>query len=246
MHALDLSFQQTQKEFCDWIRKPDSVILHDPLPSRMQLYRDLLFGNVCSFIDLVYPVAHALLGEKTWQGLCEEFFQKARCQSPFYNDISLQFREYLVEVQHPVLAEYPWLAELLQFEWLELYLDITEIEPRKWVDNSALLQLTQQVWILVYQYPVYLWSYETKQEEIELAPSAVMVWRDHFDQVRTVPISPMFAMLVELLEQQALTQVQLQEHLQQNLPDFPADQAAEYIHELSVLLKELNLLAAHD
>jgi len=52
-----------QQQFCDWIRDPD-LELPQALPAeRMHIYRDLLFNNVCSFIDLVYPVARAMLPE---------------------------------------------------------------------------------------------------------------------------------------------------------------------------------------
>jgi len=79
-----------QQQFCDWIRDPD-LELPQALPAeRMHIYRDLLFNNVCSFIDLVYPVARAMLPELKWQQLLSEFFQKAQCRSPLYNDISLK------------------------------------------------------------------------------------------------------------------------------------------------------------
>jgi hypothetical protein len=150
------TFQQTQHDFCNCLRDPNSVKAVPFALDRMQVYRELLFNNVCSFINLVYPVARSLLPEQQWQQLLTDFFRESQNQSPLYNDISLQFREFLTEKQHPILFEYPWLAELLQYEWLELYLDTLEIED---VALNAELnwQLTTQVWVLVYQYPVYQW-----------------------------------------------------------------------------------------
>ena len=148
------TFQMTQQQFCRWIREPDIEQIPTFPLERMQIYRDLLFNNVCSFINLVYPVARSILPEAQWQSLLQAFFQKAKCQSPLYNDISLQFREYLADHQHPILQEYPWLEELLQFEWLELYLDTVEIEEIR-LTQSTTWQLTRKVWVLVYQYPVY-------------------------------------------------------------------------------------------
>lgn len=134
--------QQTQQAFCAWIRDPRSDLPAEFVTERMQVYRTLLFNNVSSFINLVYPIARTLLSETKWQSLLQDFFQNAQNQSPFYNDISLQFREYLDEQQHPVLQEYPWLAELLQFEWLELYLDTVEIEENFLTSVSLAIEYT--------------------------------------------------------------------------------------------------------
>ena len=77
----------------------------------MHIYRDLLFNNVCSFIDFSLSRGSVMLPELKWQELLSEFFQKAQCRSPLYNDISLEFREYLTDQQHPILQNIlGWLS----------------------------------------------------------------------------------------------------------------------------------------
>lgn len=233
------SFQDTQNAFCNWIRDPKQPIPSSFETERMRVYRELLFNNVSSFVDLVYPVARSILPKPTWQQLLEEFFQKSTNQSPFYNDISLQFREYLDEQQHPVLQEYPWLAELLQFEWLELYLDTVEIEEKTFSPASA-WQLNTHIWILVYQYPVYLWT--TEQQYFEHSPSAVMVWRNHHDQVCVEPLSPLFACLIEQLNQAPLAEGELRKLMSSTLVDLTAQEIDLQINALSNLLSRLELI----
>lgn len=98
------TFQQTQHDFCDWLRDPNSAESVPFALDRMQVWRELLFNNVCSFINLVYPVAQSLLsGEQQWQQLLTDFFRESQNQSPFYNDISLQFK-FLAEQQHPIFS----------------------------------------------------------------------------------------------------------------------------------------------
>jgi hypothetical protein len=231
-----------QRQFCDWIRDPD-LELPQALPAqRMQIYRDLLFNNVSSFIDLVYPVARAMLPELKWQQLLSEFFQKAECHSPLYNDISLEFREYLTDQQHPILQDYPWLAELLQFEWLELYLDTVEIEDVVLHENYA-WQLSTKVWVLVYQYPVYMWTTLTTLEQVELAPGAVMVWRDEQDKVCIEQLSPLFAMLIEqLTENITLTEHDIYTLIQSILTDLSESEIYLQIQELKALLIRMRLI----
>ncbi|MDA3454006.1 MULTISPECIES: HvfC family RiPP maturation protein [Acinetobacter] len=242
MKGNQTSFQTMQRQFCDWIRDPDLEIPQALPVQRMQIYRDLLFNNVSSFINLVYPVTRAMLPELKWQQVLSEFFQKAECHSPLYNDISLEFREYLTEQQHPILQEYPWLAELLQFEWLELYLDTVEIEDVVLHENYA-WQLSTQVWVLVYQYPVYRWTTLTTQEQVELSPNAVMVWRDEQDRVRIEQLSPLFAMLIEQLTQNiTLTDHDIFTLIRSVLADLTESEIYLQIQELKNLLTRLQLI----
>lgn len=239
MKMNESPLQQTQQAFCAWIRDPQSDLPTEYATARMQVYRTLLFNNVSSFINLVYPIARTLLSEAKWQSLLQEFFQNAQNQSPFYNDISLQFREYLDEQEHPILQEYPWLAELLQYEWLELYLDTVEIEEKTFSPASA-WQLNTHIWILVYQYPVYLWT--TEQQDFEHSPSAVMVWRNQHDQVCAEPLSPLFACLIEQLNQKALTEKELKYLIHTTVPDLSAQDVEQQLKQLAERLTGLDLL----
>ena len=231
--------QQTQQAFCAWIRDPRSDLPAEFVTERMQVYRTLLFNNVSSFINLVYPIARTLLSETKWQSLLQDFFQNAQNQSPFYNDISLQFREYLDEQQHPVLQEYPWLAELLQYEWLELYLDTLEIAEKQYIE-APVWQLKTQVWVLVYQYPVYRWA--LNQTELEQAPSAIMVWRNLADQVCVEALSPLFAQLIEQLSQAPLSELELGKLIRSTLPSLSSQEVDLQMNALSDLLNRLELL----
>ena len=243
MKTEQISFQTTQQQFCNWIRSPQSELPKALPAERMQIYRDLLFNNVCSFINLVYPVTRAMLPELQWQKLLNEFFQKAKCDSPFYNDISLQFREYLIDCQHPSLKEYPWLAELLQFEWLELYLDTVEIAKKTltWQDKW---QLNTQVWVLVYQYPVYQWSTSMTISEIELIPSVIMVWRNDQDHICVESLSALFAVVIEQLNQQELVEQDIKKLIKATFPDFSNAQIQTQLDELKIQLTRLKLLDA--
>ena len=74
MSMNEHTFQQTQHVFCNWLRDPNSVKAVPFALDRMQVYRELLFNNVCSFINLVYTVARSLLPEQLWQQLLTDFF----------------------------------------------------------------------------------------------------------------------------------------------------------------------------
>lgn len=210
---MSTHFQQVQRLFCDWIRRPEQDLSVSVERARMQVYRDLLFNNMCDFVDRVYPVARSLLPEQTWQQLKADFFSHGQCESPFYLDISLHFREYLSAVEHPVLQKYAWLAELLQVEWLELHLDVLDITPQRsdfnpQIDSvqqlislaktGVLFRLSLPIWVLAYQWPVYQWRVgELISVQHPPAPNVIVAWRDSNDHVRIEPVQPVTAIILE-------------------------------------------------
>lgn len=256
---MSVSFQQVQRAFCDWIRQPEQQRLPDQVAlSRMQVYRELLFNNVCDFVDRVYPVAQSLLPAQTWQQLKTDFFSFGRCESPFYLDISLHFRDYLTEVEHPVLQDYPWLAELLQVEWLELHLDLVEFT---WPDQSqiatqSLMQLTQPpqlalsapIWVLAYQWPVYQWRVGDQLDAgLAPTPSVVVAWRDPCDQVQIEPVQPIAAVLLEGMSAATVgfNPQALADQLQHHLPHFSPEQLENWVQHALDWLQQRHLLTQY-
>ena len=209
LNGIAPDFQAQQQQFCAWLRDPTQQPMPaDVSPARMHIYRELLYHNVCNFIDMVYPIAQKLVGQAQWHAWQQQFFANYRCSSPFYLDISLHFRDFLQEdgATSDQLVRYPWLHELLQYEWLELYLDtMSNSMPNSMPDYQhdhqshhqsiaqpamTTWQLTRPIWVLVYQYPVYQWHTGMPLDDINTVsalPSAIMVWRaaDHSVQMRS-------------------------------------------------------------
>ena len=104
-------------------------------------------------------------------------------------------------------------------------------------------QLTTKVWVLVYQYPVYLWSTLMTPEQVELMPGAIMVWRDEQDKVCIEQLSPLFAMVIEQLNQGIqLTDEDIHALIQSVLADLSESDIYLQIQELKTLLIRLRLI----
>jgi hypothetical protein len=54
------------------------------------------------------------------------------------------------------------------------------------------MAIKTQVWVLVYQYPVYQWSSSMSISEIEHMPSVIMVWRNDQDHICIETLSALF------------------------------------------------------
>lgn len=199
-------FLAIQAGFTRWLRHPDSA----PAPVgiarlRLETYRELLFNNVTSFSEITFPVAQGLLPPALWTRLTQGFFADHECHSPFFYDISLQFRDYVAGLDWPELAAYPWLQELLHFEWMELAADIAETadplpgRPGLPSDPDAPLRLNVPVWPLAYQWRVHAWRADTPADALTPSPVALLLWRDDQLDLRTHEVAPAAAFVVELL-----------------------------------------------
>ncbi|WP_162818050.1 HvfC family RiPP maturation protein [Aquirhabdus parva] len=232
-------FQQHQRAFTQWIRHPNTAPIPDQIESRrMQTYRDLIFNNVSSFIEHTYPITQAMLPSETWAMLIDNFFKYGQCDSPYYYDISLHFREFLNQEPQEEFKNkgvedteykktsnliqqthhcYPWLKELLQYEWMALYVDMTETlwlddtfgskpvpEPTllkfKMLNKDIPITLKTTCWVLAYQYPVHTWSQDNAPARPEIAPTCLLIFRNQDFQMRVFSLHPLWAYLIELIQ----------------------------------------------
>lgn len=206
------SLAELQRTFTAWLRHPGQA----PAPAgiearRLAIYRDLLFNNVMTFVDSAFPVALALLPAALTARLKQEFFANHACQSPYFTDISLHFREYVESLDWPELARAPWLTELLHYEWVELAADISPAPPSDTTGQRMLaaddldegrqpdLRLAAPTWALAYHWPVQRWRRDTDPASLAPEDSCLVLWRDADEQVQVLTVEPLAAWLVEQL-----------------------------------------------
>lgn len=200
------AFHVLQDAFTAWVRDPALPPPAGIEPRRLAIYRELFFNNVCDFVATAYPVLKSLLPAAEWAGLLRDFFREHRAQSPYFRDISLEFRHWLQEARPDWLAARPWAAELLHFEWAELAADCAETDP----EPAALAEgdllsgipvLRAATWPLAYRWPVHALAPGKPPAELPPAlPTFLLLWRDDAGQVRQREASALACRLVELLQ----------------------------------------------
>lgn len=123
MHA----FQHWQRDLAQHVRDPH----HTSRPAgvtarRMVVYNELLFNNVCGFVDSCFPVCRQLLGEARWRRLCRTFYRDWPSHTPWFREIPSEFLRYLEEAR--IAQPLPrWLADLACYEWAELAVDVMDV-----------------------------------------------------------------------------------------------------------------------
>ena len=204
-------FQQVQREMTDWLREPERKPAPDVELRRLNIYRELFFNNVRDFVENAYPMLKSLLPEEQWSALVTDFFAEHRCQSPYFRDISLEFRQWMESARTDLLAARPWIPELLHYEWVELAAECSEVDAddpavdtRVDEDGDLLAGIPVVgacVWPLVYRWPVHTFTPgDPPADTPPELPTCLVVFRDDEGSVSFLAVSAVTARLLELLQ----------------------------------------------
>lgn len=123
-------------------------------------YRRLVFNVIKDSLKTAYPLARKLIGKKRWKIAVLHFFENHKCQTPQVWKLPLEFFEYYSKNPFPFKKTFPFLKELLHFEWLEIEVFMMEdlpIEAFKKENNSdsEVIIPNPEIKILPLQYPIH-------------------------------------------------------------------------------------------
>ena len=156
------AFKQHQYAFTAHLRDPQKNAIPDGIEDRrMNIYRELLYNNIESFISGGFPVIRDIYSDENWHRMVRDFFAHHQCKSPYFLEISQEFIDYLQNEREPQADDPAGLIELAHYEWVELALHISdETICMDQVDaNGDLLNqcpvFSPVAWPLAYQFPVH-------------------------------------------------------------------------------------------
>ncbi len=122
-----LAFQEFQHALAQHLRDPHHTRRPAGVPPRrMAVYNELVFNNLCGFLDSCFPVSRQLLGETRWRRLCRTFGRDWPLHTPWFREIPHEFVRYLSEGRMAQILP-RWLADLAHYEWAELAVDVMEV-----------------------------------------------------------------------------------------------------------------------
>jgi len=195
------SLKKFQSDFGRHLRAPGETKRPRNLPARpVAVYRELLFNNVCGFIDRCFPVASSLMPEARWRRLCRTFFRDWRCSTPIFAEIPHEFVRYATET--PIAAKLPaWFGELLHYEWVELEVDMSrdaitdQILPAG--GKKGELFVNASLRNLAYQWPVHKISPDYRPRK--KIPSFLAVYRKLDMSVEFVELNSLTHRLLDMV-----------------------------------------------
>ncbi|GAB5451992.1 MAG: DUF2063 domain-containing protein [Halioglobus sp.] len=194
------SLRDAQREMARYLRDPQSESAPAGIePRRLQIYEELVYNNIESFLTSGFPVLYSLYEEDDWRALVRSFMQDHRCHSPYFLEISQEFLQFLLQDHQMRPCDPPFLTELAHYEWVELALDVSEetLPSSPAVRNllDAVPHLSPLAWSLGYQYPVHRIGRASGWPSP--APTYLVVYRDPDDKVRFMEVNAGSARLLE-------------------------------------------------
>jgi uncharacterized protein len=212
MQARPPSFQEYQRAFAAHIRDPRANPRPKGVPARrMRIYNALLFNNLEGFLLACFPVSRQVLGARRWRKLVRAFFASHRCRTPFFRQIPEEFVQWLrgVRTGHP--DDPPFLPDLAHYEWVELALAVSPLEPDcTAIDRTGDLltarpALNPVAMLLTYPYAVHRIGPRFRPQVPDPQPTHLLVFRDLEDHIRFLVLNAVSARLVAMLHQGSRT-----------------------------------------
>ncbi len=203
---LKVDFKTRQAEFSAYIRDPAAnTCPSDVAPKRMQVYRELFYNNVESFLSSNFPVLRKISNDSQWHQLVQDFFANHPCTSPFFSEIPEEFIIYLQNERKANQADYPFMLELAHYEWVEMAISISlEQTPdtKKTSGFKQRIRISPLAWPLAYQFPVHKISPDYLPMKVPDQTSYLVVYRDNTDEVKFIELSPMSFHLLQTIQNQ--------------------------------------------
>lgn len=205
LHAK-ADFKQTQYAFAAHIRDPQQYPCpQDVEDRRMNIYRELFYNNVESFMASSFPVLRKIMDDVQWHALIRDYFSRHKACTPLFPEMPREFLHYLQNEHESQDNDPPFLLELAHYEWVELALsladeenDIKQINPK----GDLLEQhpvLSSLAWPLQYHYPVHQIGPDYLPDKAADTPTFIIVYRNHNDEIGFLEVNPVTARLLQLL-----------------------------------------------
>lgn len=198
-------FAELQARFTAHLRDPQGATPPAGVePRRVAVYARLLFNNIDALLSKCFPVLRAITSEADWQALVRDFLAEHRSRTPLFPRIPQEFAHYLANARGG-RDDPPYLAELAEYEWLELEVgqDPRELPEERGARAPDALDvvpvLNPLARLRAYRYTVHTIAPGHLPGSPGTQPSWLVVFRRRDDKVVFVQLNAVSARLVELI-----------------------------------------------
>ncbi|HKY64250.1 MAG TPA: putative DNA-binding domain-containing protein [bacterium] len=167
---------------------------------RYRVYRELVSERMLDTLKNISPVARSLLSEKEWWALLWAFLKKAPPKSEILRELAGEFSGYLKARRHPLAKKYPYLGELLEYEYLEIEMRFApEDEGRT---PAGKFRLNPAHALASYRWPVHFISEDFRDpKKMPRGYYHLLLWRDPQSlEVKFMEVNGLIAALLRRLE----------------------------------------------
>lgn len=165
---------------------------------RLRVYRKLVRNTLATLLGGTFPVLRTSLGPRDWSALLERFLREHHSRTPLFPQLGREFTAFLANIEDPAR---PWLAELADYEWAELGLQLADATPPPHPPDADLLdgipQLSPLAWPRAYRWPVQQIGPGFQPTTPPAQPTLLLLRRDEAGCVHFAQLSPLLYRLLE-------------------------------------------------
>jgi len=147
---------QYQTDFANYCKTGDYISIPGVNEKNIKHYRRLVFNNIYDSISSAYPITKKLFGKKRWKKVVHQFFSSQKIKSAQIWYMPKEFKDYVISNEKDLLNKYVFLADLLQFEWLEIEVFMMPDEAVEFLTDSNLYYINPEIRIIGVKYPIHL------------------------------------------------------------------------------------------
>lgn len=215
---LEKTTYQQQSLLASYTRSGDENIIRQLKGVKekgIRYYRDLIFNIVWDGVSNAYPIMTDFLGEDKMKTLVEKFFATHKCSNPQVWAMPKEFMDYAIQNEPSLINEYPFLPDLILFEWKEIEIYMMPDKPIPAFTKKGSLWSDKMVFnpeseVVKFSYPVFMLHPDEITEEFK-NEYYVLLHRD-FDtkEVLFHNVSELSAKVIDVLKEQPLSYRELE------------------------------------
>lgn len=172
-------------------------------------YRRLVFNVIRETLENAFPLTARFLPAGEWEKLVESFFSHHPCHSAQVFRLPGEFCEYVKAQEKNLTKKYPFLNDLLYFEWIEIDLHLMPDleypacrEKGDWLRDAV--ACNPECRLVSFQYPVHLYPPELAKDRP--GNYFLLLFREQESgDIRFINISVLFAFIIEQVVQRGAT-----------------------------------------
>ena len=170
---------------------------------RLAHYRRLVYNVTSGILDQAYPITKSSIETTDWNTLKLHFHKKHNCQYAEVWKMPEDLIFYVADHEPEILSKYPYLIDLLKFEWLEIeiqnQMNDTDFESDWNSGEKNLINPYHQLTIL--EYPVH--KMKASEAENKIGKYYLLTYRKLSDfQVMYMELTAFTAVFFESMKQQ--------------------------------------------
>ncbi|ASZ11815.1 putative DNA-binding domain-containing protein [Chitinophaga pendula] len=204
--------KQQQSSLATYCRTGEYSAIPGVREQHVHHYRRLVYNVVDDSLQSSYPLTFQLLETEEWDELVQAFFSEHGCQSPQVWYMPREFYEWYQGYDSPLHRQYPFLSELLLFEWLEVELYMMEDIPAVFKAGdlgSEALVINPEHHLQYFTYPVHLKQAATITAEDEGHYFLCLHRHPESGEILFNDLSPAFVHMLESLASAPMEQAGL-------------------------------------